>query len=253
MRPRIAAIRILLAFAGACLLWTLVYRLGPGAYSHQAHAVRAVATLVGGVALWAAISAATHTRRGPERADMRRFAAGAAGYLLPTLVAGGIVLALGRASVGSNLVVVETLGQGLLLLGLVLAFEAIPEELVFRDLVQSSLAAVTRPWIAILGQALLFSLWGVIIGAAGSVDRLVLFFVMSIVQGVIRYRTGSVLSTIGLHASFQLVSQWLLGGSWNAFTVHDPNLWLAGAVTIPAALLAPWIAGRLAPRNVRAR
>ena len=58
-----------------------------------------------------------------------------------------------------------------------------------------------------LAQATLFTLWGAAIGAAGSVDRVVLFFTFSVALGILRVISGNLWATIGFHLAFQWVTQ----------------------------------------------
>lgn len=235
-------VRVLAALVGAIAIWRLVFLVVPDGYTHALHAWRAVGVLVPVLLLWWFLSRATGTLRTPTRRDLAVFGVGAVAYLLPTLPALVAVLASGVAEVRPTLPLPQLLGQGTLLLALVLAFEAIPEELIFRDLVQTSLARMLRPWLAVVLQAALFTAFGAAIGAGLTADRLAVFVVFALVQGTIRQVVGSVGAPMGFHAAFQLTAQWLLGGSWDAWAVRDPQLWLAGAIFVPAALLGPLVA-----------
>jgi membrane protease YdiL (CAAX protease family) len=118
-----------------------------------------------------------------------------------------VTLALGwaRISVGAP-------GAGVLLLTLylpllVFLYEALPEELIFRGYFYRNLSARYALWISVLAQATLFTLWGAAIGAAGSVDRVVLFFTFSIALGILRVISGNLWAAIGFHLAFQWVTQ----------------------------------------------
>lgn len=238
---RIAAVRLVASFALALAVWLAAGVLWGDGYSRAHHIGRAASVLVGVLAGWALIGRLTGGLRRPRAADVRWALVGAASYLLPTVAAMALVVGTGVATLTVHRDAVAIVGQGLLLLALVLVYEAIPEELVYRELAQTSLRTLAGPWVAIAGQAALFVGVGVAIGAARTPDRLVLFAVFSLVLGVIRQVAGSVGATMGFHAAFQLVVQWILGGYWDAFGVSDPELWFAGAVTLPAAVLGPVI------------
>jgi membrane protease YdiL (CAAX protease family) len=200
-------------------------------YSLGSHASRAVTTAVLVFAAFALLLRWERTRPadyGVVRAGMPRgLMLGAVGYLLPFLAATLIILTLDLASLDLSAPPLETAGQGLLVLGLVILYEAIPEELIFRGYLFRVLAERMSGWATILVQALMFCAFGVIVGAAGTLDRILLFFVFSISLGYLRQITGTVFATIGFHAVFQLLAQWSLGEQWGALSVTDPNGWFA--------------------------
>ena len=249
-RRRTRALVVLaLGFAGAVAGWLLMNALGPEAYTRSAHIARAAASLVLGVALWAGLTR-WYDGRLPrlDRPVLRRFGwgfawyAGTAGAVTVALLATGLI----RFELHGS--VLDLVLQTALLLVLVLALEAIPEELIMRDLIQRSLTALAGRWLAVVGQAVLFVAWGWLIGAATSIDRIVLFFVFSIVQGLTRMWTGTVAATIGFHAAFQLLAQLLLGDSWPVVELIDPDRWFELAVAAPA-LVVPLAAYQMRTRS----
>lgn len=123
-----------------------------------------------------------------------------------------------------------------------LLYEALPEELVFRGYFYRNLADALPRWLAVLGQAGLFTLFGVAIGAAGSIDRVVLFLLFATVLGYLRAVTGSVWTGIGFHLAFQIVAQ-LTSPNHGQFTVTD-LLTLQGV----AFVLLPFTLGALLVR-----
>jgi hypothetical protein len=60
----------------------------------------------------------------------------------------------------------------------------------------------------------------VVIGAAGSVDRVVTFFGFAIVQGLLRAITDTLWVPIGFHLAFQTAEQ-MVGPDWAIFVVDD--------------------------------
>lgn len=239
MSRRTAWIVLVAAFVGATAWWGVVYGLTPDHYTRGLHILRAVAIVIGISALAWVIATRAGLRRRPERQDLRRLAIGAASYLIPTAIAIALVLGLGLAHVSAAQPALTVLGHGLLLACLVLMLEAVPEELIFRGLIQGALTTLVGRWLAVAGQAVLFVVWAWSFGAAQSLDRVALFAVFSVVQGLIRMWGGSVFSSIGFHLVFQLTAQWLLGGSWDTWHVSDPDLWLLAATFVPAAILSP--------------
>ncbi len=120
---------------------------------------------------------------------------------------------------------------------LVPLFEAIPEELVFRGFLCASLAEIWPRWAAALGQAVLFTGAGVISGAAGTRERVLLFALFSLTLGCLRALTGTVWVTMGFHLAFQTVAQGVVGKlGLRPFVVGGED-WLAGL----AFVLVPFV------------
>lgn len=82
----------------------------------------------------------------------------------------------------------------------VVAGAPLAEELVFRGVIQSRLERAMPVWIAIVLQAVLF---GFIHGTPVQIGYA---FLMGLLFGYIRYRTGSILPTIAAHAAFNAMN-----------------------------------------------
>ena len=82
------------------------------------------------------------------------------------------------------------------------------EELVFRGIIQSRLERAMPAWIAVVLQAALFGL------IHGAPVQIAYAFVMGLLFGYIRHRTGNILPTIAAHAAFNAMNDplGLLGG-----------------------------------------
>lgn len=132
---------------------------------------------------------------------------------------------------------VETVAAVLGLTGPVLLYEVVPEEIVFRGYFFTALAERYSTRMAIPVQALLFMLWGVLIGAAETLDRAVLFVVFAFVLGIVRTATGSMWSCMGFHAAFQVTTQFLIGGHWHRIHLDDPDLAAAGLAFVATPFL----------------
>ncbi len=207
-------VRVAAVFAAACLVWiTVSIALAPLGDAHGnrlGHAARAVLT----VAL--AVPVVVLARRFLDRRPWRglgltapRWAlAGAACWLVPAALGTAVVLGLGWAQVtAAGPWETRTLLLALYLPALVFLFEALPEELIFRGYLYRNLADRFPRWLAVVGQAVLFTAFGVLIGAAGSVDRIILFLTFSLTLGALRAVTGSLWAPIGFHLAFQHVTQ----------------------------------------------
>jgi membrane protease YdiL (CAAX protease family) len=223
--------RIAIVVGGATLVWSLVYRVGDAwfgtGYDRIRHIVSAVLTsalVVPGVVLaWRVLDRCPWCAlRNPwSRAGLRSLLFGMGCWLIPAGV--GIAVCVGRGwteitlrtSIGE--VVLVTAG----LLPLVFLYEALPEELVFRGYVYRNLATALPRWGAVFAQAALFTVWATVIGAAESVDRVLLFFVFGLIQGMFRSATGMLWPAIGFHLAFQVVAQ-LFSTDQGQFTIGEP-------------------------------
>ena len=246
----------------ACAVWLSVDALAAAIfgtdYSFGSHAFRAVATTVLVLASFALLLRWERTRPADYgvvggAGAVRGFMLGLVGYLVPCLGATIVLLALNLASFQVPAAPLEAAGQGQLVLVLVVLYEAVPEELIFRGYLFRVLAERLSGWLTILVQALMFCAFGVIVGAAGTVDRILLFFVFAISLGYLRQITGTVFATIGFHAVFQLLAQWSLGEHWNTLTVVDPGGWYAlvalGIVPFACAPALAAVLVRMRPRT----
>jgi uncharacterized protein len=113
------------------------------------------------------------------------------------------------------------LGAGLFIL--VFIYEALPEELIFRGYVYRNLVTQMPRWLAVLAQAILFVLWGLLNGGSNSLERSALFFVGAIIIGMFRVITDSVWASVGFHLAFQTISQ-LFGTIGGQFTISEPQI-----------------------------
>jgi membrane protease YdiL (CAAX protease family) len=211
-RPRLP-LRVAVVFAAACLIWIAVYTalapLGDPHGNRLGHAARALVTVA--LAVPAVVLARRYLDRRPWRGlglvAPRRALAGATFWLAAAALGTAVALALGWAEVTSGPWAPRTLLLALYLPVLVFLFEALPEELVFRGYLYRNLADRFPRWLAVVGQAVLFTAFGLVIGAAGSLERIILFFTFSLTLGALRVVTGSLWAPIGFHLAFQYVTQ----------------------------------------------
>ncbi|WMT90079.1 CPBP family intramembrane glutamic endopeptidase [Pelagibacterium sp. H642] len=158
----------------------------------------------------------------------RNFIVGALAFLLPSALGFLIVLSTGWASITPTAPIGEIALFVPLLITLVFLYEALPEELAFRGYIQVNLQARLGYWGAIFAQAALFALWGAALWTVGTgapaLDRLVLFFFIALVLGMVSGATGSVWTAIGLHVAFQTVAQLLLNAERGHFAVEGADM-----------------------------
>ena len=210
--------RVAVVFLAVTLVWLFVTQglgsfFGPAYSDRVGHAVRAVLTsaLVVPLIFLARRYLDRRSWEGLRFTSLRTgwrwllfgmvFWLVAAGLgLVVTVVLGWTRISLGTPSVGILLLF-------LYLPVLVFLYEALPEELIFRGYLYRNLSARYARWVSVLAQATLFTLWGAAIGAAGSVDRVVLFFTFSVALGILRVISGNLWATIGFHLAFQWVTQ----------------------------------------------
>lgn len=172
----------------------------------------------------------------------RSLALGMGCYLIPAAAALALALALGRVEIAVDAPIGELVAFLVGLLAIVLLFEALPEELVFRGYVYHNLNTAVPRWAAVGGQAVLFALWGVAIGAAPTIDRIVFLASIAIIIGVIRVMTGDVWACIGFHLAFQTVQQGF-GGSWmgDRIVSSSPQTLESIVLGLAPLVLAPFL------------
>ncbi|AWB86961.1 CPBP family intramembrane glutamic endopeptidase [Mycetocola zhujimingii] len=255
LTPRPWWARIAAGFLLACLAWLLVgvaadSLFGPE-YSLISHAVRAGLTLILVLAGLAALLRWEGTRASDyglvyRKGTLWALLVGALSYLVPFALAASVVFGLGLAQLQVTGEPLMVLAQGLVVLALVVLYEALPEELIFRGYLFRVLSERLPISLTIVVQAVLFCGAGIIVGAAPTLDRVLLFFVFSLTLGYLRHVAGTVFVTIGFHAMFQLCAQWALGEQWATLTVTDASGWFAiAALGVVPFALAPVVAGIL--------
>lgn len=257
--PLPVAVRVAVVLAGALLGWLAIAALGTRVWgegpSLARHLASAVLALVVASALVGAARRLLDRRPSGElglpggRRAIQDLLLGALSWLLPAAIGLSIVLGAGWLDVEIDATLAETAGVVLLLLVLVLVYEAVPEELIFRGYVQRNLTAAMRPWLAVLVQALLFAtfgttLWVITEGWGVLLERLMLFFGTGVVTGCIRVISGTVWATVGWHLAFQVVMQMFLSSQYLEVTVSDETV-LVVATAVAAFVTSTTIAGFL--------
>lgn len=212
--------RLAIVLAASVLVWRVAIDViggaaGPAIEDRTAHAIRAV--FISATILPLLVVARRQLDRrslagiglAPSRRDLKPFAFGAAVWLVAAVLGllAMVVTGWGGIRISSFDGDAIRLALGLPLLALL--YEALPEEILFRGYVYANLAERLPGWLAIVVQAALFVVWAAAIGAAGSVDRIVLFATFALTLGLLRAATGSVWACVGYHLAFQSVAQWL--------------------------------------------
>ncbi|QIS01944.1 CPBP family intramembrane metalloprotease [Nocardia brasiliensis] len=242
-------IRVGIVFVAATVWWLVLYHVfaPPGEYTRSAHVTRAVGAAVFTVPM-VLLARKLLDRRSLDglgfssvAGGCRAFLVGAALWGIPAWSAMALMLWLGWADVTVLEPFSRTLPALLGLLVLVLLYEAVSEELIFRGYFFANLNEHWSTASTVVGQAALFTGWGVLIGAAGSLGRALLFFTFSLVLGVLRAATGNIMTCMGFHAAFQVTTQFL-ANNWNYVDLHDPDLSIQGL----AFVLLPFLTAPLA-------
>lgn len=184
---------------------------------------------------------------GPARAGWPLLA-GALAWLLPATVGAVVCLAAGWAEITVESGPARVVGVASLLVVLVFVFEALPEELIFRGYLYRNLSARVAPWLAVAGQAVLFTafgttLWVVNEGWSVLVDRAVLFAAFAVVLGCLRVIAGNLWAPIGYHLAMQVVAQLLMGDYAGVEVRGEAPLTLVAFA--PAFVFGPLMLGRL--------
>lgn len=247
------SLRIALVFIAAVAVWLVVVEglspfFGPAYSDRVGHATRAV--LVSALAVPLVLLAWRYLDRRPWE-DLRLTSLGAGfGPLLFGMVfwlvsaGAGLFVSLyfGLASISFGEPSTGLLWLLLYLPLLVFLYEALPEELIFRGYFYRNLSERFSRWMAVVGQAILFTLFGAAIGAAGSVDRIILFFTFSLTLGILRMITDNLWSSIGFHVAFQYVTQFIAAATEDGFITIES----AGNLQILAFWLFPIVLGGFA-------
>lgn len=180
-----------------------------------------------------------------SRAAVKPFVVGVLAFLLPCALGLAVVLGFGWASVTPIAPAWEILAFIPLLIVLVFLYEALPEELAMRGYIYTVLAERHTRIVAVIVQAVLFALWGAILWTVSlgepAFERLVMFFAIAVVLGMVRAVTGSVWATIGLHVAFQTVAQLLLHEGRDQFLVTGSGLLQMIAIGIVPFSLATMV------------
>lgn len=145
------------------------------------------------------------------------FLVGALAWMVPGFAGIALVTALDWVEIVPLLPTGELVLSLVGLTCLVLLFEAVPEELIFRGYLFTNLNTVMSAWLVVVAQAALFTLFGTVLwvlsdgwGVLG--ERGLLLFGMGVVLGCLRVVTGNVWACVGFHLVFQTVAQAALNG-----------------------------------------
>ncbi|WP_121180989.1 CPBP family intramembrane glutamic endopeptidase [Nocardiopsis sp. Huas11] len=245
-------VRVAVVVAAAHLIWRLMAWVGTffpdGELSVPHHVVNTLVVFV--LALPMVWLARRYLDRRPwrglgltlDRAQWRPFLVGAASWALPGFAGIAWCVAMGWSAFGLSVSGAEAVAGLLLLAVLVLLFEAVPEELIFRGYLFRNLNAAMGAWLVVVVQAVLFALWGSAIWVLDSgwevlAERLPLFLVMGLVLGCLRVLTGSVWACVGFHLVFQTVAQALLNGRY--LEVQGADILTVVAFLLPFVLGVP--------------
>lgn len=254
--------RISIILIGSILVWKLALLLSDlivGSaytnYSLDRHVVNAVMVFLLAVPLvvlcWKFLDKKSFRELGFELSarSVKNFLVGMCIWLVPGSLGLALCLLTGLVNIELIASFRDVISFVPLLALLVFLYEAFAEELIFRGYIYSNLSEKFKDYQIVFIQALLFTLWGVAIGAAGSVDRLVFLFAFSWVQGSLRMVSGNVWVPIGFHLGFQTIAQLFLNESRGFFLIENiGNLQLVAFGLLPF-LTAEIIARFLFPSN----
>lgn len=154
---------------------------------------------------------------------MRALLVGLGSYAVPAALALGGCVVAGVIEVRTVADPMTMLSSLAMLAGLVFLAEALPEELVFRGLIQGRLGQMMGPWPAILVQAALFMLFALVIGAVEGLMDASFIATFGVVLGILRVVTGSLWAPIGFHLLF-MTTQQAFGAGWGMLESSDPQL-----------------------------
>jgi hypothetical protein len=217
----------------------LVHDATPEVFPRADHLAFAAVVTLGALAVVGV--ALRLVRAGPAsiglRSPVRGLGQGAAWYAAP--VALGLIAAafMGWGQVSILREPGEALATLLALVALVFLSEALPEELIFRGLIQTRLAALTGPWGGVLIQAALFTLFAWMVGAAATAMDIGFIAGFGVALGVLRAATGTIWAPVGFHLVF-MTAQQSYGAGWDLTAVTlEPMIRTLILANLPFALV----------------
>lgn len=237
--------RIGIVLLGTAAIWSLMIWVGLTVFDRTISPLSRLvsAVIVFGLAVPMIVLARKYLDRGPwstlrvqvGRTASRPFLIGVTSFLVPSALGLTVALSAGWVSVTIRVPWWELIASTAFLIVMVLLFEAIPEELIFRGYIYRNLSAAMAPIAAVFIQAVLFAafgtaLWVLTSGWSVLIERGTIFLAMGIVAGLLRLISGSVWNPIGFHFAFQVVAQTLFGP---LIAVSD-----SGAATVFAIVVA---------------
>lgn len=148
------------------------------------------------------------------------FLYGALSYLIPAVVSMLVFSLFFGVTITIHASISDLLLAVVMLMLLVFLYEALPEELIFRGYFYRNLNTAVSKWKAVLFQSIVFVAFALVIGAATTIDRIIFFFAIGIVIGMVRVITRNVWSAVGFHLAFQTFQQ-LIGNSYNQEVVSS--------------------------------
>jgi membrane protease YdiL (CAAX protease family) len=101
----------------------------------------------------------------------------------------------------------QLLWSVLILLVTVFFIEALPEELIFRGLIYRYFHSLFPHGVTLFMQALVFSLFGYLIGALYSFEQLLFLPGFALILGYLRAVSGNIFTAIGFHTAMMTVTQ----------------------------------------------
>lgn len=238
--------------AGAVALWRAAMVAGAAAPFSFAHADRLVFALIvaAGVVAFTVVMARLQSRPitfAPlDQRTVTQTGIGFMGYSALALVVVGIMMLAGL--VGIKLTAAPDAALWLLyLLLLVFLSEALPEELLFRGWLMEVFGVSRSPWIAILGQAAVFTLFAWALGGLASFDDASFIACFGVVLGIVRVVTGTIWASVGVHLAFIAAQQSALP-QWTIWS-GDPHMMVqvAGLAIIPFSIIVAVLFGRVKP------
>lgn len=176
----------------------------------------------------------------------RAVATGLLAYLLPAALTLALCLAAGLLSMTPQVPMAELLPGIALVVVLVFAGEALPEELLFRGYAWACLSRVLSTWQVILAQAVLFLLVAAAMGAVDNAIDASFLFTFGVVLGVLRAATGSVWAPMAFHLAF-MAAQQATGSGRLFFAVDRPELLQTVVMAmVPFSIAIIWLHRRVA-------
>lgn len=208
------ALRIAIALAAVVAIWRGVLVASGTTYRTDTHLLQGVvvsAAVITLVVLLLRIDRLPWRSIGHEGAatNLRAFGLGACLWLLPAVLGTLMCVGMGWTTIrvqgapATVLLAIPALMLGVFLL------EALPEEFAFRGYMQGLPARRAPPWVALLLQAALFTVFAWAVGALDSPRQWAFIPCLGLILGYARALTGNVWTGIGVHTAWMTTAQLL--------------------------------------------
>lgn len=159
---------------------------------------------------------------------LKDFSFGFLCWIIPVTISMYAFISAGQVTIALQTESTTLIVRYLALLIAVFFIEVFPEEII-RGYLYSRLEAVFSPWVALLAQTLLFTLFAFLIGSLYSIDQWLFIPGFGFLLGYFRMLSGTIWFSMGFHVAMMTVIQSI--GSIQKFIAVDGNFFVVRFLT----------------------